>query len=333
MKKIIAFIVCVVLLIGCQKSILPEDAKSLSDPALKGASVELVVPDDYATIQLAVNAAADGETILIKPGVYKELVHIVGKNDLTLVGDNAILSPPDGLVQGDGHYNIDITGSHNIKVTNLKFDGQIETKEYPVYCAIGYTHSSGEASFNKIDGYSQGIVSWNPNPDAEALSLVITRNMVTDCYGGFEIQGNYDVFVEQNNISFNFDHARAFDEFFPFWHGVLMEGGTGVISKNKIKFKGGSVFLVSSVGVRLMKRDPAPHMVGLMKDMHDVEVSQCIINRTDVGIKVNSYDPLPIGEEWCIIGVRLEGNTFVQVPKRYEINNDCEDVVILSSAL
>jgi len=340
MKKIIILLSFVGLLIGCQESIVLEDAKTLTDPALKGAAVELVVPSDlYPSIQAAVDASTGGETILIGPGVYKELVKVYFKNDLSLIGDNAVLSPTDEVVHGDGYFNIEILESNNISVMNMKFDGQPEDLEYPVYCAIAFTHSSGEASHNKIDGYSQAIVSYNPNPGEDPLNLKINKNIVRDCYGGFELQGNYDVLVEQNNISFNFDHPRDFDHFFPFWHGILMEGGTGTISKNKIKFKGGSDFLISSVGVHLMKRDPAPHMAGEMMDMHDVEVSHCIINGTDAGIIVNSDVPLynelgvELDEPWCILGLSLLHNTFVQVADQYLIYNECEEVMVLSEDL
>lgn len=59
-------------------------------------------------------------------------------------------------------------------------------------------------------------------------------------------------------------------------------------------------------------------------------VSQCIFNDTDVGIQVNSYDPLPAPELWCIEGISLINNTFVQVEEEYVINNECGDVVIFS---
>lgn len=48
----------------------------------------IVVPDDYPTIQQAVNAAANGDTILVRSGVYIENIIISGKS-ISLIGEDA----------------------------------------------------------------------------------------------------------------------------------------------------------------------------------------------------------------------------------------------------
>ena len=55
--------------------------------ALVGSAAVIRVPQDYASIQLAVNAAKPGDTILIAPGIYSESVTILGKKSLVLKGD------------------------------------------------------------------------------------------------------------------------------------------------------------------------------------------------------------------------------------------------------
>ena len=40
----------------------------------------LKVPADYPTVQGAINAAADGDTVLVSPGTYKENNDFVGRN-------------------------------------------------------------------------------------------------------------------------------------------------------------------------------------------------------------------------------------------------------------
>ena len=42
-----------------------------------GATIK--VPDDYATIQQAIEAAADGDTILVGPDTYNEGIDFLGK--------------------------------------------------------------------------------------------------------------------------------------------------------------------------------------------------------------------------------------------------------------
>jgi pectin methylesterase-like acyl-CoA thioesterase len=43
----------------------------------------IIVPDDYPTIQAAINAANDGDTIFVKIGTYYE--HVVVNKSLSLI--------------------------------------------------------------------------------------------------------------------------------------------------------------------------------------------------------------------------------------------------------
>ena len=48
----------------------------------------IVVPDDYSTIQQAVNAAVDGDTVHVRAGTYIEDVLILNKS-ISLIGESA----------------------------------------------------------------------------------------------------------------------------------------------------------------------------------------------------------------------------------------------------
>lgn len=48
------------------------------------AQVTINVPEDYATIQAALNSAENGTTIIVGPGVYNENINWPGKNSITL---------------------------------------------------------------------------------------------------------------------------------------------------------------------------------------------------------------------------------------------------------
>jgi hypothetical protein len=74
------------------------------------------VPDEYPTIQAAVDAAAEGDIVLIAPGTYVEAVD-VATNDLTIRGLDR-----DGVVL-DGEFELDngirVLGADGVAVENL----------------------------------------------------------------------------------------------------------------------------------------------------------------------------------------------------------------------
>jgi len=324
MKKLISLILFIGLLAGCEKPAPPEDINTVDNPILKSTS--LIVPDDHATIQEAVNAAPDGSTITIKEGTYEELVQIYFRNNLTLIGENALICPPDEIIEGEGSFNIDILESSNIIVKHLKFDGKLDTKTYPIDRAIAFTNSSGEVTHNKIHGYSVGIACYclselpYPGPE-DMIDITISKNDFTACYGqNINIIGNYIVNIEQNSFNFKFDHSRSFDEQFPHWFGIEMSGGTGTILKNKFKLQEGTNFHVYSVGIRLMMKSNNLDIFDYMVALHDLDVIQSIIKGTNVGISVNTDEEYAL--VWAIYGLSLQNTTFVQVDEEYLFYNN-----------
>ena len=82
---------------GMGKRILWGLTVSLASSLLAVGEV-IVVPDDYPTIQLAVDAAVDGDEIHVDQGTYRETVDLGGKG-LSLIG----LSGMDGTtIDGEG---------------------------------------------------------------------------------------------------------------------------------------------------------------------------------------------------------------------------------------
>jgi len=62
-------------------------------------STMIIVPDNYPTIQEAINAANPGDTIYVKSGIYYENI-IVNKDNLRLIGENKETTIIDGGGQG-----------------------------------------------------------------------------------------------------------------------------------------------------------------------------------------------------------------------------------------
>ena len=80
------------------------------------AATTKTVPDDYATIQEAVDAASPGDLILIKPGTYNEAV-TVETDDLTIRGLDRNDVVLDGNLELDN--GIRVVGANGVAVENM----------------------------------------------------------------------------------------------------------------------------------------------------------------------------------------------------------------------
>jgi len=99
-----------------------------------GAASTITVPDDFATIQEAVDAAAPGALILVKPGTYSEAVQVQTDN-LTIRGLDRNTVVLDGKLELEN--GIRIVGAKGVAVENMT--------------ATNYTHNG--FFWTGVDGY------------------------------------------------------------------------------------------------------------------------------------------------------------------------------------
>jgi hypothetical protein len=86
-------------------------------PAQKGPPRVLRVPQDYATLQAAVDAARAGDTVLVKPGTYFETVRL--KSGIRLLGTGAAVTVLDG--GGKPGKLVDFSGATDVVVAGFTF--------------------------------------------------------------------------------------------------------------------------------------------------------------------------------------------------------------------
>jgi len=172
----------------------------------------IVVPDDYVSIQEAIDNAADGDTIFVKEGTYHE--NVVVNKSLSLVGENVDTTiidgnPPEGYripikIQCD---NVSVSGfkllygyagitvgevkfcsisgnriagnQHGILLVGTSFSNVTENyfEQIRLSSAIQLSYSNYNlVAGNYIDNCTEGIQVWQ-----YSTNNTVTENTITDC--------------------------------------------------------------------------------------------------------------------------------------------------------
>ncbi|MCF7810989.1 choice-of-anchor D domain-containing protein, partial [bacterium] len=246
---------------------------------------KLYVPDDYNTIQDAIDAAADGDSILVRPGTYTENIHYSDKNLVIgslwmMTGDDAYVDST--IIDGDG-------GGITVNMReNLTSEAVLS----------GFTITGGEAS------YGGGIYI---NASAPVLDhLLITGNHASRWGGGIYSTHNaqptlINVTVAGNNADIGnagihtYDNSDATIVNCIFWDNVAANVSNGMTVSYSC-FEGGYA------GNNNIDTDPQ-FIDGANGNFHLIQDSPCIDtgdpnspadpdeSRADMG--VFHYIPLP----------------------------------------
>jgi parallel beta-helix repeat protein len=183
------------------------------------ASRNLVVPDDYSTINAAVNAASQGDAVLVKSGIYYENIQI--DKSLTLEGEdskNTIIIGSGGVQRGAvavltlaaDHIQIsgftitnlnrpksDYNNGINVEADNCAITGNIIQNTYAgIFCSI---QSLTTISDNNITGNLRDGIRF----DGGSLNTISKNNITENGQSGIAINGYSDTII-QNNIENNY---------------------------------------------------------------------------------------------------------------------------------
>jgi parallel beta-helix repeat protein len=195
------------------------------------SAATLKVPTQYKTIQTAVNAAHDGDTIQVAKGTYKEAVLIENKNinvygltkggkqkDYPVVNGFELRSNSGGIINGFSvlKNGIDIHDNFNGKVAvrNNYFTG----------CGIsiaGPSYSGHSITNNKLSGGTISIF--------DTQNDQVTGNIVSKSKIGIEIGDGVNAVIKKNTLSYNQIGIRRVQE-----SGQLTKN---VMKNNKIDIK------------------------------------------------------------------------------------------------
>jgi len=149
----------------------------------------IVVPDDYPTIQEAIDAVSSGDTILVSEGTYAEGMIHVGKS-LTILASGSVIV--DGLRQGN---------VFSIFASDVIIEGFTIINSGMHFLCVGiFSLWSGSSMIkgNTITNCSNGV--WMENSLGGNL---VSDNVISGCYGFGVVllQSHYSCSVINNSIT------------------------------------------------------------------------------------------------------------------------------------
>ena len=162
------------------------------------SATTIVVPDDYPTIQEAINHAYDGDTIFVRAGTYYE--HLTIDKSLSLIGENRSTTVIDGSMTGSSIVvtanNVMINGFtlqrswYGISLSESSFN--VISKN--IISNTGYGISLHKSAFNKI---SQNTILNN------TIGLVLLTQSSYNIIGKNIIKNNTNSGIDIGYSSYN----------------------------------------------------------------------------------------------------------------------------------
>jgi parallel beta-helix repeat protein len=216
----------------------------------------IIVPNDYYTIQEAIDAASEGDTVFVKSGTYEESVSIdqpvslIGENPATttIIGDYRL----NGTVVLIRHNNVNVTG-FTVQPSDYSFSRKGVHLLHVSYCSVVGNIILNNGYGVWLYGASENNITENTvdGPDSRSTGIYldgspnnwIFSNLVTDNYSGISLQqsdgntvynntiiNNHDAGLgigsNGNNISDNVVSNQV--------TGVILSGSNNVLRGNKI---------------------------------------------------------------------------------------------------
>lgn len=220
-----------------KKTVLLSLAMLLVTGTLLSAAT-LRVPEQYVTIQMAINDASDGDTVIVSPGTYLENINFNGKNIVLISTD-----PNDPEIVA--------TTIIKAKPSSTRRIGRITGREGTVV-----TFENGETSEAVLTGFTitggygttapsipdTNYIYWGAGIFCFGYSPTITRNVIIENIGPSEMEGNdeqqwklgygggiccveSDAIIIRNIIKDNFAYAGG---------GILIYAGDAKVANNLI---------------------------------------------------------------------------------------------------
>jgi uncharacterized protein YkwD len=162
---------------------------------------DLSVPEHYATIAEALQAAVEGDIVYVAPGIYAEAPLLIPPG-VSLLGSGW----ESTTIQGDG------TGTVVTASDGAALEGFTITGSGPDYFDAGVWVDQGQVSIrgNRIMGNSAGFWAWCYEPDTCNIEVLLEGNLVVENIGSGINSNEFPViFLQGNTISRNGENGAV----------------------------------------------------------------------------------------------------------------------------
>jgi parallel beta-helix repeat protein len=168
----------------------------------------IYVPDDYSTIQAAVNAASSGDTIIVRDGTYTENVK-VDKKRLTIRSENGFDSTIVQAEDPDDHV-FNVTADY-VKISGFTVEGATGYEDagiyiyYADYCNISNNNCSNNDDGIHLEYSNNNSISNNncSNNDGIYLEYSNDNSISNNICSNNDDDGIYLEYSNNNSISNN----------------------------------------------------------------------------------------------------------------------------------
>ncbi len=160
----------------------------------------LLVPSEYSTIQDAINASEDGDTVLVSPGTYVENINYSGKN--IVIGSYFMTYGMDyfigvTIIQGDYYHPGPLVTFDNGEAGTAELNGFTITNSFIYDIGGGIYCENSDPTLKHLivkNNFEGGIYLFNSNSRLE--NLTVTDNSKNDMY-----HGGAGIFAQNSSIT------------------------------------------------------------------------------------------------------------------------------------
>jgi parallel beta-helix repeat protein len=265
----------------------------------------VVVPDDYPTIQKAVDCASDGDIVFVKKGQYNETVTIskslllLGEDrNSTLIDANSV--GPDLLII---HDNVNVTGFTIRNTPAPPPEGSLPFTSYPAQlsgielCNVSHCFIYG----NNLTDNSRGVCIENSS------QICVTRNEFGENYKCIELESSTNNYITHNVIDGNCGD---------FTHGIIITSSTNNYVVNNTVTNAGAAIALHSASDNILRDNKLTNNVlnfGVTGDnissfINDVDISNTLDGKLIYYWIGKSNETVP-SDAGCIILVNCNGIT------------------------